>query len=261
MEETAKIPKGVLGSPIDYKILVIIFALAVGYHILLYYGDESQFNITDALYLTGLFACGVAGLMVAKRYRGSQVFGKAYFFLGLGFISWFIGDLGYYYNNFVLQVDPYPSPFDVGYIGFYVFASLHLLLNTRYFRRQWSVPMKVLLVVLPIVVIATYSIVAYQEWGDYEELPFDLFYGDIFTAGAAVTLAFAILGASVFRQSVLKEVWLLLAIGIFLSTIADVWYVYTEIFEAFDNVHPINTIWMAAFMIIVYALYKHQKVI
>ena len=121
--------------------------------------------------------------------------------------------------------------------------------------------MKICLFAIPIVIVLTYTVVAFFEWGDYEELPFDLFYGSIFAAGTAIVLAFAVIGVSVFRQSILGKVWLLLAIGIFLSTIADVWYVYIEIFEAFNNQHPANTIWMASFMIIIYALYKHQKTI
>jgi hypothetical protein len=80
-------------------------------------------------------------------------------------------------------------------------------------------------------------------------------------AYASIELALAVLGAFVFRRSVLKEVWLLLVIGIFIWTVGDIWYVYTELFEAFDNTHPTNTLWMASFMVVIYALYKHQKVV
>jgi len=261
MGETGKISKGQISSPIDYKFLGIIFALTVGYQIALFQIDITVFNFTDVLYLAGILGCAISAFIVSNRYRDSEVFGRAYFFLGLGFISWFIGDSAYYYYDFVLQVDPWPSVFDVGFVGSYVFASIHLVMNTRYFKRKWSIPMKIVLVVLPIVVVTSYSLTAYEEWGDYEELPFDLFYGDIFAAGISITLAFAILGASVFRQSALKEVWLLLVIGIFLWTIADVWYVYIEIFGTFDQTHPLNSVWMASFMIIIYSLYKHRRVI
>jgi len=93
------------------------------------------------------------------------------------------------------------------------------------------------------------------------ELPFDLFWGDVFVIGGSTTLAFAILGASVFRHSLLKEIWLLLVIGIFLWMLADVWYYYMEIFEAYYSSHPVNTMWMASFLLIIYSLYKHHKVL
>lgn len=261
MEEAGKSSKDTISNPIDYKILGIIFALAVGYQIVLFLIDVSIFNISDILYLAGILGCGISAFIVSNRYRSSEVFGKAYFFLGLGFMSWFIGDSGYLYYEFVLQEDPWPSPFDAGFAGSYVFASIHLVMNTRYFRRKWNIPMKILIVVIPLTVVTSYSLVAYTEWGNSEELPFDLFYGNIFALGISMTLSFAVLGAIVFRQSVLKEVWLLLVIGIFLWTIADVSYVYVEIFGAADDTHPYNTVWMASFMLIIYALYKHQKAI
>ena len=248
-------------NKINYKILAIFFALTVAYQISLYYVDPEEFNVSEALYLAGIIGCAVFSFKVFKKYRGSEVFSKAYLFLGLAFVSWFIGDLGYVYYDHVLQLDPYPNPFDVGFVASYVFAGLHLLLNTRYFRPKWNIEMKLVLVVLPTVMLIGYSLIAYAVWGDYDEISFDIIYGNIFAVGATIELALVILGASVFRHSILKEVWLLLVIGIFIWTIGDVWYGFAEVFETFDNTHPTNTLWMASFLVIMYALYKHRKVI
>ena len=250
-----------ISSSINYKVLVAICILAVAYQISLYYVDPDEFNISEMLYLVGILACSGFAFSVSKRYKGSKVFGKAYFFLGLAFVCWFIGDLGYVYYDHILELDPYPNPFDVGFAGSYVFAGLHLYLNTKHFRPDWTPQMKALLIGFPIVMGVAYSFVAYGAWGDYDELPFDLVYGNIFAVGASVELALAILGAVVFRHSILKEVWLLLVIGIFIWAISDIWYAYTEVFEAFDNTHPTNTLWMASFMTVIYALYKHRKVV
>ena len=248
-------------SSINYKVLGVIVVLTVAYQISLYLVDPEKFNVPEFLYLAGILACAVASFIVSKRYRGSKVFGKAYLFLGLAFVSWFIGDLGYVYYDHILQLDPYPNPFDLFFALSYVFACLHLYLNTRYFRPNWNSEMKSLVIILPIVMGVAYTLVAYAEWGDYEELPFDLVYGNIWVIGASAELGLVILGAIVFRRSVLKEVWLLLVIGIFIWTVGDIWYVYTELFEAFDNTHPTNTLWMASFMVVIYALYKHRKVV
>lgn len=250
-----------ISSSINYKVLGVIAALTVAYQISLYYVNPNEFNISEILYLSGMLACAIFSFTVSKRYRGSKIFGKAYLFLGIGFLSMFVGDLGYVYYDHVLDLDPYPNPFDVGFIFSYVFAIFHLVLNVRYFRPQWSSAMKSFLVILPVVMIATYTIVAYVAWGDYEELQFDVFYGNIFAVGASITLALAILGAVVFRQSVLREVWLLLVIGIGIWAFTDIWYAYTEVFETFDNTHPTNTLWMTSFMVIIYALYKHKKIV
>ena len=261
MNILSEVTKKKLSSPINYKVLVVIAVLTIAYQISLYQVDPEEFNVPEIIYLSGILASAGFSFMVSKRYQGSAIFSKAYLFLGLAFIGWFIGDFGYVYYDHVLDLDPYPNPFDIGFAASYVFSALHLLLNTRYFRPEWNKGMKILLVAIPVVTIIAYSAFAAAEWGDYEELSFDIFYGNIFAGGASAVLALAILGAIVFRQSILKEVWLLLVIGIFIWTVADVWYAFAEVFETFDNTHPTNTLWMLTFMIVIYALYKHRKVV
>ncbi|GBF24494.1 hypothetical protein MnTg01_00833 [archaeon MnTg01] len=261
MGKSKEITKEGMSSRINFKVLGIIFALTIAYQISLYQVDPEEFNVPEALYLAGILGCAVFSFMVFKKYRGSEVFSKAYLFLALAFVSWFIGDVGYVYYDHVLQLDPYPNPFDVGFAASYLFASLHLLLNIRYFRPQWNIGMKILLVALPIAMLVTYSLIASAVWGDYDELSFDIIYGNLFAVGATIELSLAILGAIVFRRSILKEVWLLLVIGIFIWTIGDVWYAFAEVFETFDNTHPTNTLWVLSFMVVMYALYKHRKVI
>ena len=128
-------------------------------------------------------------------------------------------------------------------------------------KRKWGKTTKLWLIAFPIVLVAFFTFVSYTEWGVYEELPFDLFYGGIFVAGIGIMLSFAVFGASVFRQSVLGTVWLLLAIGLALFAFADVWYYYLEIFEEFTDLHVVNPIWIASFLTLIYALYKHMKAI
>ncbi len=247
---------------INYKVIALIGALGVVDLIYAeYFFDPEIFNIKDGLYMAGIAACGIFSILVARRYAGSQMLGKAYLFLGLGFFAWFIGDLGYYYNQFVLEIDPWPTPFDAGFAFNYVFAIMHLYLNTRYFKPKWNAPMKATIIIIPIIAVSAFSLVAYDAWGEYDELVFDIFYTDIFVLGMSLTLAFAVVGASIFRHSILKETWLLLVIGISFWAVADIIYYYLEAIEAFTHNHPINTLWMVAFMIIIYALYKHHKVL
>jgi len=245
---------------LNYKILALIGALTIVDLVYgLYFFDGEFFDIKDAFYLAGLGTCGVMGMVVGVKYRGSEMLGKAYIFLGIGFFAWFIGDVGYYYNQFVLDIDPWPSPFDAGFLLSSVFAIMHLILNIRYFKPKWSTWSKVIVTVIPIVIGVAFTLIAYDAWGEYDELLFDLGYSNLFILGTSLTLSFAIIGASVFRHSVLRETWLLLAVGIFLWTIADTIYVYLETIEAFTHNHPINSIWSLSFMVIIYALFKHMK--
>jgi len=164
---------------INIKVIAIIVGLTIGDLIYgLYYFDGSYFDIKDGWYMAGIFGVGVVSILVAKKYHGSEMLGKAYLFLGLGFFAWFIADVGYYYQQFVLDIDPWPSPFDIGFFASYIFAILHLSLNTRYFRPKWSKEMKAVLIVIPIVAVSSFSMIAYDSWGEYDELLFDIGYSN-----------------------------------------------------------------------------------
>lgn len=218
--------------------------------------DPDSFDIVDGLYLLGPLACTTFGFLVARRYGNSQIFGKAYIALGFAFLCFFLGELIYIYYEIDPAEDPYPSIADVFYIGFYALLVIHLLINIRYFNRKFDLFTKVWLVILPVLIISGYSYFSYEELGEFS---FDYYYGLIFVSGAALTLSFAVLGAVTFRNSSMGIIWLLLALGLFLNTFADVWYYYLEIFGHYDNTHPTNTLWIVTYMIIVYALYKHIK--
>ena len=244
---------------INYGVLILIAVVSIGFHISLNMGIDNpdKFDIADVIYTVGSLACAVSAFLVSRRYRKSEVFGRAYFFLGLGFALWFIGDLIYFYYSYVLEVDPYPSLADIFYFTLYLPIIAHLVINTKYFKRKLNISQKILLVALPILIVGVYSYMNFVQIGDDN---FDYYYGVIFVASSSVTVAFAALGASVFRHSILGTVWLLLAIGIFMVTLSDVWYYYTETFGVWDITHPTTTMYVTSYMIIVYALYKHQRV-
>lgn len=247
---------------INYKVIALIVGLLIIYRYYdMYLRDPDVFHYGDGAFMGLILVCAIASILVARKYKGSDMFTKAYLFLGLGFVAWFVGDIFFYYYWFVLVVFPYPSPGDFFFVLNYVFAILHLYLNTRYFRKRWNPLLKAIVIGIPILAVSSFTLFAYDAWGIHDDLAFDLAYGSMFVLGISLTFAFAVVGVIVFRDSVLKETWLLLAAGILLWAIADSIFTYLETLEAFTHDHPINTMWMAALMIIIYALYKHYKVL
>jgi hypothetical protein len=74
-------------------------------------------------------------------------------------------------------------------------------------------------------------------------------------------LALALLGAIVFRGGSLGIVWILLLLGVLVTSIGDIWYFYLELFDGYGSGHPVELLWYAGYWIIFYALYKHRKII
>ena len=257
---SSKEPYSKIEKKISYKVLAIIAVLAVGYHIYISSIPEESDNLefADFSYGIGALACGIAGILIAKRYRGSEVFGKAYFALGLAFLLLFAGDLTWNYIELVLEDDPYPSLADVFYLGLYPLAGIHLILNIKYFKKDLGILPKIGVPALAILMVAIFFGFSFE---DVEDLDFVFALDMVYVLGSATIFALSILGAAIFRQSVLGTAWLLLAVGIFIFTVADVWYYYLEIQEAYTGNHPVNTVWILSFMITVYALYKHKKII
>jgi len=82
--------------------------------------------------------------------------------------------------------------------------------------------------------------------------------GVAYVTATSLTFAYAIVGAFVFRESILGKAWGLLLVGIALNWVADIQYYFFSI-TYFDRTSPIHGIWLGGAMIVCYALYKHRK--
>ena len=264
-DQKSKSPK----SPIDKRVIIILLGIAVVYQIFNASTDEivEELDFFEGSLNILYAATSIAAFTVARRYWGSDVFGKAYLSLSIAFACVFIGDFMYNYLEIVVGEVPYPSIADVFYFGLYPFSLFHFIKNCRYFRRKWSLPTKIWLVLLPVALVSIYSYVSINEYGGIEEImgddeaTFDFFYSLIFVSGAASTTTFAVLGILVFRQSALAATWALLAAGIFLNDVSDFWYYFTELTVGWERQHPTTTLWVLSNLIIIYSLHKHKKTI
>jgi len=219
---------------------------------------EKEERADDFSYGLSSLAVGITALFVAKRYRGSPVFGKTYLALGLGFVALFAGDLVYNYYLLVLDEDPYPSIADVFFIAFYAFAGYHIVKNIKYFKKDLGWDVKISVLIIAGIMIGAFGFFTIETLG-YD--PTVYYMSMAYVVSSAAVLALALVAFTVFRHSVLGVAWTMLVIGIFLYAIADVWYYYLEEIEAFSIKDPVNTLWVLSNAIMVYALYKHKKTI
>ena len=243
----------------DYRVVAIIAGLSFVFQALnSYNGISDSLNVFVIIGVVGLVPCFVLSFMVSRRYRDSEIFGRAYFALGIAYLLYFIGDSIYYYYDFSLQEAPYPSVADVFYLAFEPFILYHLVKNIVYFKRRFDVATIAWMAAMPIAIISSYAYLSYAEMG---ELNFDFYYSLIFVAAASIPLPFAILGTLIFRHSMLAAVWSLLALGISLNIFADVWYYYLELFGQYTDSHPVYVFWVAGYAFVSYALVRHLRTI
>ena len=80
----------------------------------------------------------------------------------------------------------------------------------------------------------------------------------IFVIIATLQLGLVIVGFTLFRKTVLFSTWLLLLLGIFVGTVGDIVYYYVETLGG-DWISNASALWIGSNLVILYALFKHQK--
>ena len=260
MEDPEVVPEK-LRNPINYKIIALIIGLGIAAYIGLNSIDDEELiaSIATPPSIGMALAVAITSFIVAKRYSGTLVFGKAYLALGLAYLSYTIAEILYYVLD-GLGMETYPSIADVFFFALYPLSLIHLIVNIRFFNPKFTAAHKIWIPLLPIVFISAYTILSFEELTLENIDSFDFYYGIIFLAAASVTLSIASIGASIFRQGVIGIAWLLLVIGILVNALADLWYYHEELYGLYHDAHPLTVIWWVSNGIMIYALYKHQKI-
>jgi len=245
---------------IDFRILIGIFVGVILFQLYLNSLDDeeqTEFSII-AVSLSSQIITGFAALIVSKKYRGTKVFGRAFLSLAAAFFSVAIGEIIYNVSLFVFNVDPFPSVADIFFFLLYPFSLFHLLINIKFFKIKNNFKNISLIAGFTLVIILVYSFFAFEAIGEFN---IDFFYGLIFISGASLITSFGIYGAITVRKIPLGRSWILLVAGILLGTIGDIWYQYLEILEGYSTDHVVNLFWYASYLVIIYSLYKHYKII
>lgn len=241
---------------IDFRILLLIVVLALAYQLYLSYGYSDEYAFLDA-YLIGSSVTGIVAISVGKKFWYHDIFRTSYIALGISFFMLFIGYVTYIYYGFVLGIDPYPSMADVFYLGFPLFAVIHLSLNIKNFNQGFSKNTKIWIGLLGVGFVLAYAVIFYMI---SQEVNFDFYLGLLYVIASAIMLCLAVCGVMVFRHSNLAMVWMLIATGIIIYTISDSWYYLLESFGEFSADHPTNTLWLLSFMTITYGLILHHRI-
>jgi hypothetical protein len=267
-----------LGSPINFKIVIIIAGVVIGFHFLVnYLAELDEYALTsDAfIYAFSMFIpliVSAFAFLTSRRYSGALVYSKAYVMLGIAFVLMFFAELTYFVYEQILDLDPYPSIADVFFFVFYPMIIAYLIINLKFFAPKLSKGGLALIIGMPIIVTLTYvyfitapytADAALSDFGIFEIIEdfgsFDFYYGIIFIAAASVTLGLAIHTAKIFRGGLIGTAWLILVVGIILNLIGDTWYYYSEVTTGYSLSDPVNLCWYSSYLLILYALYKHKK--
>lgn len=252
MKDRPEIVPEKISSPINFKIIGVIAILVIGFHILVNYSEESDALVYGFSMIIPL-SVTIFAFITAKRYSGAIVYSKAYTMLGIGFAMIFLAELTYFIYEQVLDLDPYPSIADVFFFVFYPMLIIYLIINIKFFAPKITKSGWAIIFGTPLITTSAYTYLTILDFGS-----FDFYYGIIFIAAASITLGLAINTARIFKGGLIGTAWLILVIGIILNVIGDTWYYYLEVISEYSLADPVNLCWYSAYLLILYALYKHK---
>lgn len=249
-----------LSSSISYKVIFVIVAVNIISH---YYGVLSK---NDLFVYIFSIACpvtaGIASLIISQGYATSitsKVFQRGFLCLGIALFFTATGDFIY----FIYDVNnTYPSIADIFYFPFYLLVITHLLLNIRFFKYDFP---KVLLkekkdfawlIAIPSTIFIFYIMISHDLTFSVENL-----LSDYYVMVVAISLSLSVYAVKIFKEGALGKPWILLLFGILAFDIADVVYYHLESLNSYDALNPINMLWNIGYMIILYSLIKHDKII
>ena len=244
---------------VPYKIPLLIFGIIIALHIIVELSDtfDSSLLILIAIVVSPLIL-SVSCFIISKMYGNSKVFGKSYFLLGVGFFSTFVGEIIYFYYVDFLHYEQYSILGDIFIFFTYPFMMAHIVINVRYFVEKLENFQKILLIGIPVIVILGYSLVVTNVSGEDDE---EFYYSLIFVSASSIVLGLATIAFTLFRQTALISAWFALLLGIIIGTIGDILYNYAFTLGIFSFSEFSYVFWIASNSIIIYALYKHQKLI
>ena len=241
----------------SYKIPVLIFAASTGIYLVGLMDESFDLSLfTRMAIVVTPIAVSLSCFIISKNYNHSRVFGKSYFLLGLGYLSTFVGELVFFYYVDSLHFLEYATLGDILIFVGYPFMMTHIIINARYFAERLEVFQKIMLAIIPGMILLGYSVVlmevSFEESGDF-------YYYLSFVAASSIVLGLATVAFTLFRQTALYSAWFVLLIGIAIGTIGDILYNYAATLGLYSYGDFSNVLWITSPLIMVYALYKHQK--
>jgi len=112
---------------------------------------DRQYDFFELMFPISEFVAGGFGLVIAKKYWGSKVFGKAYLSLGIGLIFAGIGTTLFGVFEVIYGIDnPFPNWNDIFNISYFLLVLYHLRSCVGYFQKKLSTKNKLLLILLPL---------------------------------------------------------------------------------------------------------------
>ena len=245
-------------SVIELKALLLILSCSILFGIYLLISENAE-TISNIIYFICPLSVSIGSILLARLYWDSEIFYRSYIALGIGFSMWVAGEVtGHIYQT--TQIEELKFVIKIFYLSFFPFAIYHIQKNIRYFCSYKISKIKIIGLILFPMIISFYFY--FDVSGAKDENLYDIF-NSLTIFMSIIIVELSALGIYILRKNILKSTWQIITMGLLLNAIADIWYLYEVqiLLNNFELIHVYNVFWVTSFMLIIYALIKHQKVL
>lgn len=221
-------------------LLVLILTMITAIMVNLFHLRATTLNHLVSLFLTFIPSIGfIIGCIRSRQWGGFKtVIGRSLIFLSLGLFFWALGSwIWSYYNFFLGNEMPYPSWADVGYVPFYLWAGIGLVMLANFTSLQTELngaKSKVYFFCIPILMaIVTYYFIFVQLHGGsiwQTNEPAKVFVDLYYPLADVVVLTIIVLTSGLafnFLGERLRVPITLLILGFIVNYVADFYFSYS----------------------------------
>jgi hypothetical protein len=242
-----------------YIFAALFFIVSVAIHIL-FAEDPNMIIYSDAIAFIVAILPVVTSLYVYSYFKKGNPEKTVWLVLCVGLILWLLGEILWFYYEALRGVDPFPSLADIAWILGYpsLFVALFLLyrnVEVRVKAYEVAFGIVVLIIAAAVFLLFGHMIPAEEEFTFLEKAA-SLFYpvADLFL------LYLALLITGLYWAGKLGYSWLLIAVGIILYVVGDLWFAYLEWMELYEEVawHPVDFTWIIGDLLVFLGAAKYR---
>ena len=211
---------------------------------------------TDILYLIIPAIAIIFGSILIVRYRVRGNHGKAWIFLTLAVLSWYVAENVYVYDNVYEDFTSYASEigFLVGYPLFFAFGVYYLKARKKIISKKMILSAS--MISLALVIPSLYISFDLEE----EELEaVDVIITALYPILDGVILAPALIGVTLFFRGQVNLLWTLFLFGVLCHVVGDTFYLGSYIDDSYYPGHFSDILFLWGYTLFTFGFYSHLK--
>ena len=246
------------------RIFIFLIATLIGFTILYQtrpFLDDEQFmwvSVPTYAILPGLLTFFAAFLAIKFR-KLKHPNAKAYAFFALGSAFWFIAEQIWQLYDHVWQGDPFPSEADIFYIAAYPCHIAFLVIYLKPTLKSTNRNVWLFAIALSFSFLIPSVVAAYDDM--LGEDAFSTSVALAYPILASMQLIPAIVGVMYLVKKSSNASWLLILIGFMIYNVADTYFLFAELDGTYYDGHPVDLIFVYAFIVLIFAFYHRSKLL